>query len=134
MPAACEVRRRHPALLPAGQRLPHRQVPPGPGLPEGARLSAPNNPFGGRILTDANYDKLEASRTSPRTAATRWSSWRLAGWRAKPYVGSVIAGATRPEQVEENAKAADWKLTDEEFKQVDELLTHETADAGGRRV
>ena len=26
-----EVRRRHPALLPAGLRLPHRQVPPRPG-------------------------------------------------------------------------------------------------------
>jgi aryl-alcohol dehydrogenase-like predicted oxidoreductase len=56
-------------------------------------------------------------------------------WLAsKPYVGSVIAGATRPEQVEENAKAGDWKLTDEEFKQIDEILAHKSQDAGGRRV
>ena len=34
-------------------------------------------------------------------------------WLAsKPYVSSVIAGATRPEQVEQNAKSADWKLTE----------------------
>ena len=44
-------------------------------------------------------------------------------WLAsQPYVGSVIAGATRPEQVEENAKAADWKLTDDEKKEIDEIM------------
>ena len=45
------------------------------------------------------------------------------GWLASlPYVGSVIAGATKPEQVEQNAKAGDWRLTPEEMKEVDEIL------------
>ena len=44
-------------------------------------------------------------------------------WLAsQPFVGSVIAGATKPEQVEENAKAADWQLTSDEMKEVDEIL------------
>jgi aryl-alcohol dehydrogenase-like predicted oxidoreductase len=33
----------------------------------------------------------------------------------------VIAGATRAEQVTENAKAVDWKMTDEELKAIDKL-------------
>jgi aryl-alcohol dehydrogenase-like predicted oxidoreductase len=34
----------------------------------------------------------------------------------------VIAGATKPEQVEQNAKAADWRLTAEEMSEVDEIM------------
>jgi len=40
-------------------------------------------------------------------------------WLAcQPKVASVIAGATRPEQVRANAAAADWELTEEDFKMV----------------
>ncbi len=43
-------------------------------------------------------------------------------WLAtKPYVASVIAGATKPEQVRANASAAEWRLTDAEMKEVDAL-------------
>ena len=85
-------------------------------------------------MTDANYAKLEALEDFAKNRGHTMVELAISWLASKPYVGSVIAGATRPEQVEENAKAADWKLTDEEFKQVDELLTHEAADAGGRRV
>jgi aryl-alcohol dehydrogenase-like predicted oxidoreductase len=40
---------------------------------------------------------------------------------AKPVVSSVICGATRPEQVEQNVAAADWTLSAEELAQIDEL-------------
>ena len=42
-------------------------------------------------------------------------------------IGSVIAGATKPEQVEANAKCADWHLSPEEMKGVDEILTRAAA-------
>jgi len=45
---------------------------------------------------------------------------------------SIIAGATRPEQVEENAKSADWKLTDEENNLIDEILGNKPAAGVGR--
>jgi aryl-alcohol dehydrogenase-like predicted oxidoreductase len=45
-------------------------------------------------------------------------SWLL----ARPAVASVIAGATRPEQVHANAAAAGWKLTPDELREVDALL------------
>ncbi len=44
-------------------------------------------------------------------------SWLL----ARPTVASVIAGATKPEQLEQNAKAADWVLTPEELAEIDGL-------------
>ena len=40
-------------------------------------------------------------------------------WLARhPAVASVIAGATRPEQLEANAKAADWALADADVAEV----------------
>ncbi len=44
-------------------------------------------------------------------------SWLL----ARPQVASVIAGATRPEQVEQNLKAADWALSAEDMTEIDRL-------------
>jgi aryl-alcohol dehydrogenase-like predicted oxidoreductase len=44
------------------------------------------------------------------------------GWLAShDYVPSVIAGATRPEQVAQNAAAAAWKLTPEEMAEIDTI-------------
>jgi aryl-alcohol dehydrogenase-like predicted oxidoreductase len=37
-------------------------------------------------------------------------------------VSSVIAGATKPEQVVGNAKAAGWALSGEEMTEIDSLL------------
>ena len=44
------------------------------------------------------------------------------GLLAHPEVSSVIAGATRIEQIEQNAKAADWDLTEEEMAELDAIL------------
>jgi aryl-alcohol dehydrogenase-like predicted oxidoreductase len=40
---------------------------------------------------------------------------------ARPVISSVIAGATKPEQVEQNAKAADWALTSDDIAEIDRL-------------
>ena len=42
---------------------------------------------------------------------------------AKPEVSSVIAGATRPDQVAANAKSAGWALTSDEVEAVDAIVT-----------
>jgi aryl-alcohol dehydrogenase-like predicted oxidoreductase len=36
-------------------------------------------------------------------------------------VSSIIAGATKPEQIEANAKAAEWQLTAGEMAEIDDL-------------
>ncbi len=75
--------------------------------PPGARLAARDE-----RLTDEVFDRVEALE---RFAAERGRSLlelAIAGLASEPRVVSVIAGATRPEQVRENAAAADWELSD----------------------
>ncbi|MSO97957.1 MAG: aldo/keto reductase [Rhodospirillaceae bacterium] len=44
------------------------------------------------------------------------------GWLlSKPYVSSVIAGATKPEQLEQNVKAGEWRPSPEEAAKIDEI-------------
>jgi aryl-alcohol dehydrogenase-like predicted oxidoreductase len=44
-------------------------------------------------------------------------------WLAsRPAVASIIAGATSPEQVRANVRAADWKLSDADLVEVDRIL------------
>ncbi len=40
---------------------------------------------------------------------------------AQSVVSSVIAGATRPEQIAANVKAADWALTADELAEIDRI-------------
>jgi aryl-alcohol dehydrogenase-like predicted oxidoreductase len=74
-----------------------------------------------RYLTEANWNILE--RLEKFGAARNYSLLQLAfSWLlAKPVVSSVIAGATNPEQVEENVMAADRLLPPEDLAEVDRL-------------
>jgi aryl-alcohol dehydrogenase-like predicted oxidoreductase len=84
----------------------------------GTRLTMPM--FSG-VMNDRNFDiveKLEAFvKARGRTMLELAFSWLA----ARPCVGSVIAGATKPEQIEANVKAAGWKLTPEELAEIDRL-------------
>jgi len=51
--------------------------------------------------------------------ATMALAWTL----RQSNVSSAIIGASRPQQVEENAKAADVKLTDDVLTRIDEILS-----------
>jgi len=92
----------------------------GQPMPQGTRLTE------GRYssqLSDANLAKVEAlvafAEARGHTLLELAFSWLLAH---EPVV-SVIAGATRPEQVRANAGAANWKLTREELAEVDRIFT-----------
>ena len=50
-------------------------------------------------------------------------SWLL----TRPVVSSVIAGATKPEQIKANAAAVQWALTPEELAEIDRLLSAHAA-------
>ena len=67
-------------------------------------------------------ERLEqfASRRG-HTVAELAVAWLL----ANPLVGSVIAGATKAWQVEDNVKASEWKLTPEDLREVEDALTGE---------
>ena len=68
-----------------------------------------------RLRTVDELTAFAAARD--RTILELAMSW-LAG---HPSVASVIAGATRPEQVEANAAAAGWRLTAEDRAEIDRI-------------
>jgi aryl-alcohol dehydrogenase-like predicted oxidoreductase len=91
----------------------------GEPFPAGTRL-ARSERFAG-AATDENFDRLEAyeafAAERGRTVVELAIAWLL----AQRSVTSVIAGATRPEQVAANAAAATWVLTAAEAAEVSAL-------------
>ncbi|MBV9974578.1 MAG: aldo/keto reductase [Hyphomicrobiales bacterium] len=94
----------------------------GAAMPAGARLAVTQR-LADRYMTQTNWRIVESLRA---LAAKRgWSMLDLAfSWlAAKPMVASVIAGATKPEQIEENVKAVGLKLTAEDLAEIDAITT-----------
>lgn len=93
----------------------------GAALPEGARITGSERAQE-RYLTPDNWARVENLRAyaeaRDRTLLELAFGWLL----AEPLVSSVIAGATRPEQIDANVAAAEWVLSDEERGEVRELL------------
>jgi aryl-alcohol dehydrogenase-like predicted oxidoreductase len=87
---------------------------------EGTRLAAAG-PMAERALTDRNFDTLE--RLEDFAAKRDRNVLELAmGWLAsQSTIPSVIAGATRPDQVELNVRAVEWRLTPDELLELDTL-------------
>jgi aryl-alcohol dehydrogenase-like predicted oxidoreductase len=91
--------------------------------PKGTRLSLIKR-MAEQTLTDENFATLE--RLDKFARDHNHTLLELAiGWLAsQPQVSSVISGATSPEQVTENVKAGNWKLTSEELTEIDKLTRH----------
>lgn len=87
---------------------------------EGTRLAA-WGPRANTLLTDVNFDTLEGLRQFAEQRG-RTTVELAIGWLAShDYVPSVIAGATRPEQVQQNVQAAEWRLTPDEMAEIDQI-------------
>ena len=89
-------------------------------LPVGTRL-ANTERLANRYLNEANWRIVEALDAFCRTRGRSLLELAFSWLAARPQVASVIAGATRPEQVEQNVKAADWQLSAEELAEIDRL-------------
>jgi aryl-alcohol dehydrogenase-like predicted oxidoreductase len=89
----------------------------GEAPPEGTRMAA----FGARAqaaMTDANFDKIDALSAWAADHGKSILDLAFAWLLGHPVVSSVIAGATRPEQVQANAAAGTWVLTPDEVAEV----------------
>lgn len=90
----------------------------GQDLPGGTRLASAG-PMAARILTDKNYEMLGKLEEFAEQRGKTMVDLAI-GWLASlSPVGSVIAGATKPEQVSQNVAAGNWRLTAEELAEVD---------------
>lgn len=89
-------------------------------MPSGARMTK-EAARAEQILTDQNWtiaEKLDDfSRARGHTLLELAFSWLA----SKPFIASVIAGATKPEQVEANAKAASWMMNADELAEADKI-------------
>ena len=75
---------------------------------------------------DATTDRARLEKLRDFCAARGRSLLELAlSWLARrPAVSSIIAGATRPEQLEANVRAADWALSLEDMDEIDRLTAN----------
>ena len=91
-----------------------RNKPP----PDGTRLAADNR----GMFTDHNFDVLdrldEFAKHRNHTVLELAFAWLL----GNDAVSSVIAGATKINQVTTNAEAANWCLSDQELTEVNSIL------------
>jgi aryl-alcohol dehydrogenase-like predicted oxidoreductase len=89
-------------------------------LPEGARLTY-TKASADKFLVDRNWARTEALAAfvaaRGRTLVELAFSWLAA---RKP-VSSIIAGATKPEQIDANIQAVAWRLTQDELEEIDRL-------------
>jgi aryl-alcohol dehydrogenase-like predicted oxidoreductase len=85
-------------------------------------------PEGGRLvgradwLTDEAFDKVEALEKYAADRDLGLLEVAVGGLAAQPAVASVIAGATRPEQVLANVKAADWHPGPDDLAALDAIV------------
>jgi aryl-alcohol dehydrogenase-like predicted oxidoreductase len=86
------------------------------------RETSPARTGRGDELSDAMFDQLEALEGYARDRGVGLLEVAIGGLAARPGLGSVIAGATRPEHVVENARAGDWEPTPADMQALDEIL------------
>jgi len=72
-------------------------------------------------LTDGNWDRLEHLEAFASTRGHTMLELAFSWLVAQPVVSSIIAGATKPEQLEANIKAAGWTLSPEELAEIDTI-------------
>jgi aryl-alcohol dehydrogenase-like predicted oxidoreductase len=92
----------------------------GEPLPEGSRL-AKGKMFADRNLTDTNWDRTEKLRAFVEKRGRSLLELAFSWIAMQSPVSSVIAGATKPEQVTANVKAVGWKLSAEDLAEIDRI-------------
>jgi aryl-alcohol dehydrogenase-like predicted oxidoreductase len=109
-------------LLPACERLGVGFIPYFPlasGLLTGKvtreRPPAPGTRLHGRAVDEADLDRVERLRALADGFGVSLLELALGGLAAQPAVLSVIAGATKPEQVRANAEAGRWEPSPDEL-------------------
>ena len=85
--------------------------------PKGSRLEAKSEPY-----ETANFDLIEGLEKFATDRGHTILELAFAWLLSKDVVSTVIAGATKIQQIQSNSVAADWVLTAEEVKEINKLL------------
>jgi aryl-alcohol dehydrogenase-like predicted oxidoreductase len=87
--------------------------------PAGSRAAAG---FGPKVFTPENLATVEKLAAFVESRGHTLLELAFSWLAAQAQVASVIAGATSPEQVAANARAAAWKLTPAELEEIDAVM------------
>jgi aryl-alcohol dehydrogenase-like predicted oxidoreductase len=87
----------------------------GEPAPEGTRLQIQKH-----RLDDADFDRIDRFRAFAQSRGLSMLQVAIGGLAAQPAVASVIAGATKPEQVVANVEAGLWEPTPDDLVALDE--------------
>jgi aryl-alcohol dehydrogenase-like predicted oxidoreductase len=110
-------------LLPTCERLGIGVLPYFPlasGLLTGKYRRGEERPHGTRladrdsVFTDETFDRLEALEAFAKERGVTLLQVAIGGLLAQPAIASVIAGATKPDQVRANVEAAGWDPSPED--------------------
>ena len=88
----------------------------GQAPPEGTRLTRRDE-----VFTDETFDRLEALERYAEERGVTLLQVAIGGLLAQPAVRSVIAGATKPEQVRANVEAAGWEPAERDLAELNAL-------------
>ena len=98
----------------------------GQPMPSDSRFARHVDPAQAAHMIERDADRVEALEEWPREHGHGLAELAIAWLVSQPVVASVIAGATRPAQLDANAAAAGWKL---DADQVAELAPGATASS-----
>lgn len=92
----------------------------GADAPQGTRMAAIKR-LADRFMTEENWQTVDALQAFCDARGCSLLELAFSWLLAQPCLSSVIAGATKPEQIEANVKAAGWKLSPEELAEIDRI-------------
>jgi aryl-alcohol dehydrogenase-like predicted oxidoreductase len=84
--------------------------------PEGTRLTNRDE-----VFTAETWDRIEALERYADERGVTLLEVAIGGLLAQPAVASVIAGATKPEQVRSNVAAGEWEPAAEDLAELDQI-------------
>jgi aryl-alcohol dehydrogenase-like predicted oxidoreductase len=74
-----------------------------------------------RFMDNADFDVIEKLDAFVKARGRSMVELAFSWLATRPTVGSIIAGTTKPEQVDANVKAAGWTLSAEELAEIDKI-------------
>jgi aryl-alcohol dehydrogenase-like predicted oxidoreductase len=92
----------------------------GAPMPEGARITQGKR-YSEKFLGDNKQEIIEALVAFAEARGHTLLELAMSWLAAQPQIGSIIAGATKTDQLEANAKAVNWKLSEEDLAEIDKI-------------
>lgn len=94
----------------------------GQPYPEGSRATHQADRQVNNLLTDENLDKVEKMSKIAEELGTNMPVLALAWILRKQVISSVITGASKPQQLENNIAASGFEIPQDALKEIDKIL------------